>query len=246
MALLKTEGSADGRDALLYGGAVIDAFFVENEYGQSLGLRSRLDDNDLLVFPWMESGEHTRYFKLGKIAASRNEARISWTMIGNGEAVKGDTDDRLFRADSDIGRLIDQLVALGAGDVLPDDFDPRKAASWKALGHVTWGEVQVTKQMPTGAKTAKGRDEFKATKVPMELPVAIGGSTATAVVEDVDLDSLGLTTEQIDALGALSTPGTDDSAFVGAAMSVPGVIANAAIVKVLTTNPRGLRQSLPL
>ena len=245
--LLKTEGSADGRDIIVYAGTVTDAFFTENEYGQSLGVRSRLDDNDLLLFPWMESGEHTRYFKLGKIAANRNEPRIAWTILGDGTAVKGDTDDRMFRADSDLGRLIDQLAKLPNVATLPDDFDPRVAASWKALGHVVWAEVTVTKSMPTGEKTDKGRDEFKPQPVKMVLPVEFGtgGATVTAPVVAVDLISLGLTDEQRDALSVINAAAASDAEFQSKSLGVPGVMGNQAYVKAVQDNPAGVRNTIP-
>jgi hypothetical protein len=248
--LLNTEGSADGRDELLYSGTVIDAFFTSNEYGESLGVRSRLDEADLLLNPWMESGEHTRYFKLGRIAAQRGEKRIAWTVLNDGAAVKGDTEDRMFRADSDIGRLVDHIAQLPGVNDLPDDFDPRVAASWKALGHVTWGLVPVTKQLPTGNKVTdkKGveRDEFKPTQTKMVLPLAIGGGVAVAEVEPVDIDSFGLTSDQIAALAkAAADNPTDDKAFLGAAFKIEGIMSNSPFVAVLTSNTAGVREALP-
>lgn len=245
--LLKTEGSADGRDIIVYAGTVIDAFFTENEYGQSLGIRSRLDDTDLLNFPWMESGEHTRYFKLGKIQSLRGQPRIAWQILDDGASVKGDTDDRMFRADSDIGRLIDQI----AGLLTTDDFDPRVASYWKQLGHVTWGEVTVTKSMPTGEKVADKsgtmRDEFKPTPVKMVLPTAIGGGIAPAApIEQVDLSAYSLTEIQKDALATLHGTATTDAQFTAGAFAIDGIMGNAEFVKVLNGNVAGVRDALPI
>ena len=247
--LLKTEGSADGRDDLIYSGTVIDAFFVSNEYGQSLGIKTRLDDADLVRYAFLESGEHTQYFGLGKIAAVRSEPRIAWQVVDDGKAVKGDTDDRMFRADSKIGRLIDQLATLPNIDVLGDDFDPRLAEHWKRLGHVKWDHVVVQRSMPTGERKPdrKGvmRDEFKVQSVKEVLPVTLGGAETTPYVEAVDIDSFGLTSEQKLALSDAAKANPDDKAFVAACFAVPGVMANSPFVTVLNANPAGVRESLP-
>lgn len=231
------EGDSGGKESKPYSATVIDAFFEEKEYGPQLVLLNRLDEADLMDYAWMASGEDKRWFGTGKIQVERGKPFVPWSIVGSGAAIKGDTDDRMFRGDSDLGRLWNQILALPNVSDLPEDFDPRVAASWKGL-HFKWGPVPVTKRTEVAGV-------WKSVAQNMDLPVEMGG-VVTAAVEDVDLDSLGLTTEQIDALGKLSQPGVSDSDFVGAAMSVPGVMANAAVVKVLTSNPRGLRQSLPL
>ena len=232
----QTEGDSGGRESKPYSATVIDAWFEEKDYGPQLVLQNRLDEADLMDYAWMASGEDKRWFGCGKIQVERGKPFVPWSIVGSGAAIKGDTDDRMFRGDSDLGRLWAQVLTLPNVSELPEDFDPRVAASWKGL-HFRWGPCPVTKRVQVDG-------EWKAVAQNMDLPVELGSGSVVAV-EDVDLDTLGLTGEQIDALSKLSTPGTDDSTFVGAAMSVPGVMANAAVVKVLTSNPRGLRQSLP-
>lgn len=235
-ALLKTEGSADGREDILYTGTIIDAYFTEGTYGWQLALRSRVSDTDLLNFPWMESGEHTRWFGLG----------TGWASVDSGQTathVSGDT-DKSFHAASTMGRLINALAALPNSDDLGDAFDPRVAKCWKGLT-LTWDLVTASlSRRVEGEVDAKGKPKYEKYTGKIVMPVALGEAVAIAATP-VDLDTLGLTVEQTAELARVSQPGVTDDAFRAAALSIPGVMANPEIVKALNTNTAGLRQALP-
>lgn len=233
------EGDASGREAKPYTGTVIDAFFVTSQYGrEQLTLRTLLDEADQMLYPWMQSGEDTRWFDLGGIQTARGEKFAKWEIVGDGTAVKGDSDARMFRADCDMGRLCAAVFALPNVSDLPDDFDPRVAASWKGLTF-TWGNVMVQKRQK------QDDDTWKNVTVPMELPTAMGAGVTHEVALAVDLATLGLTDEQKEALIVANTTDASDAQFASAALSIPGLMANNVFVQTLNTNVKGLRGSLP-
>lgn len=231
----KPEGDSGSRESKPYTGTVIDAWFEEGQYGVQLVLQNRLDEADQMEYHWMASGEDKRWFGAGKIAVAKTGPREPWQVIGDGAAVKGDKEDRMFRGDSDLGRLLNQLFSLPNVSDLPEDFDPRVAASWKGL-HIGWGPVPVVKRTQVDG-------DWKDMTVNMDLPVSLGAGATAESTPDVDLDALGLSAEQVTALSKLAQPGTSDSEFVGQAVVV--IAGNAAATKVLTSNPTGFRQALP-
>lgn len=242
------EGDSGGRESKPYSATVIDAYFEEKDYGPQLVLQNRLDEADQMEYHWMASGEDRRWFGTGKIQVERGKPFQAWSIVGGGAAIKGDTDDRMFRNDSDLGRLWNQIASLPNVSELPDDFDPRVAASWKGL-HFRWAAVPVRKQRVkkdangNDVLNDKGKMTYEGFDTSMDLPIEMGSGTSVTAGPDVVLDDLGLTPEQVTALSKLAQPGVSDSDFVGQAVVV--VAGNQAATKALTSNPAGFRSALP-
>lgn len=231
------EGDSGGRESKPYSGNVIDAYFTEGTYGIQLVLKTALDEADAMLYPWMTSGEDTRWFGVGKISVTRGEKWVPWSLVGDGLAVKGDKEDRMFRADSDAGRLVAALFALPGVEGLPDDFDPRAAKSWKGL-HITWGPLPVTRQ-----RKNESTDKYESYTADMDLPVALGG-VSSAPAPEVDLAAFGLTEDQLHALMEIDHTLADPQ-WASAALSVLGLASNQQFVIAISNNVAGVRAAVP-
>lgn len=226
------EGGSGGVQTIT--GVVTDAFFSENEVGTSLKLT--IVPDDLTLHPNFKDGTYTMFFPCGK----------GWSTKDLGVTVEHDDGpDKKYRKDTDIGRLFEALKKVeGLREAAPN-FNPYSSASYKGL-HLNWARVPVAKRKVKRDENGEqvmndqGRPVFVDATVLMLLPVSLAGGVVAPVAEKVDLDTLGLTAEQVQELAKAS----DSDKGLTEAILKAGLASNTALMTAVSKNMAGLRAAL--
>lgn len=229
------EEGGGGIDA--FTGTITQAFWQPGEYGTSLCIVSMFDHPEL--FPAKEDGTYTGFYPAGK----------GWNTEDGGESVVHETGDdgKNFRKDSGVGRLVAALGAIpGVRDLLPSDFDSRKASSYKGL-HLEWGRVPVTKRKPkvdadgNRVLDASGKEVWGEVEETQLLPVGIVGAASSNGAGTLNVDDLGLDMETLTALATMAQS-TDSATFM--VQVATKYQSNTALMTAVTKDAEGTRKAL--
>ena len=221
-------------------GIVTDSYFQDGEYGWSWVVKTTFDDPE--NYPKFEDGAFTRYFGLGK----------DWTSADGGETAvhtSGDASKR-YNKNSQAAQFALRLASIdGAQDAIPD-FSPYVAASIKGA-HLVWKNVPVSKRRPKEVDGKRvivdGKEVWEDVEGATQLyPVALGGSSAPSSNGhgEVDVNSLGLTGEQISVLSTAAQTATTDGKFIEALATHPEIMSNSTFMGAVSKNTEGVRTAL--
>ena len=222
-------------------GIVTDAFFADGEYGWSLVVKTTFDDPE--NYPKFEDGSFTRYFGLGK----------DWHSVDGGETAvhtSGDPSKR-YNKNSAVAQFVSHLAQIDdVQDAIPD-FSPYVAKSLKGA-HLVWKNVPVTKRRPkvdaNGVRVQEnGKDVWEEVAGATQLyPVALAGagSPSSNGAAAVDVESLGLSTEEINLLSVAAQTCDTDCKFIEALAKHPGVMGNSTFMGAVSKNTKGVREAL--
>lgn len=210
-----------------YEGKVIDAYFVEGEYGVTLDLKVELLHPEL--HPLIDGGLQTVKFNTGS----------KWKPVGDGDTIaheSGDADKKYFR-NSQMGILAQRLAAGemnnfdGFMAAIPADFSLYRASSWKGLTF-RWDNATYMVPRPQwsdDAQTipvndARGRQVYKDEETERVFPVEFLGSGGAASNGQVVIDpvSLGLPSALFNALVDAAKSTETNGAFASAAIAAGG------------------------
>lgn len=224
-ALEEGGGGLDG-----FTGTITNAYFQEGDYGLSLVLVSTFDDPENYVK--FEDGTFTQYYSCGK----------DWTTPDAGEtATHPGGADKRFNKSSKVGQLVAQVATIpGIADAVPADFSVYTAKSWKGL-HFEWGRVPVERR-----KQVNG--EWTTVMENVLFPVAIAGGDKAAAGGNgagaVDVESLGLTSEQVNVLSVIAQGAETDGKFLEALAKHPDVMGNSTFMGAVSKNTAGVKAAL--
>jgi hypothetical protein len=222
-------------------GKVTDSYFQDGEYGWSWVVKTTFDDPE--NYPKFEDGAFTRYFGLGK----------DWTSTDGGETAvhtSGDPSKR-YNKNSQAAQFALRLASIdGAQDAIPD-FSPYVAASIKGA-HLVWKNVPVNKRAPkvdeNGVRVQEnGKDVWVDVPGATQLfPVALAGAGTPSSngAATVDVDALGLNTEQINLLSVAAQTCDTDGKFIEALAKHPEVMGNSTFMGAVSKNTKGVREAL--
>lgn len=223
-ALEEGGGGLDG-----FTGTITDAYYQDGDYGLSLVIKSTFDDPENYVK--FEDGTFTHYYSCGK----------DWTTPDGGEtATHPGGPDKRFNKSSKAGQFVAAVAQIpGIADAVPADFSVYNAKSWKGL-HLEWGRVPTERR-----KQING--EWTTTIENVLFPVAIAGQGGTASSNGtgtVDVNSLGLTTEQVNVLSVIAQTADTDGKFIEALAKHPDVMGNSTFMGAVSKNTKGVREAL--
>lgn len=216
----------DGGGFTNFVGTVVDAYFVDGEYGCSLNWIIDLDSPEL--YPSIENP--TKLF----VACGSG-----WSAENAGDTiVHKDGPDKAFNKRSEIGVLNTrirngELVGFDAflAD-LPDDFSFTRASSWKGMrfrfDEVSWPTKTMGKAAD-GSDTGEWVDATKTRRFPVEYLGTAGKAASSSngtSTAPLDLSSLALPDDLVKAATAAVVKGEDLSAAVikAGGMSVPAMV----------------------
>jgi hypothetical protein len=224
-----------GGGGIRFAAVTSEVYFAENDYGLSLRVVSTFDNPEL--FPDKENGTYTQFYGLG-------QDQSEWTTKDAGEtAVHKANPDKKARKDSDFGRLGEAYKNLdGLRDLRPD-FNPYVAESYKGL-HLEWARqsYEVNRYVRDENRElildANGNKQLEKVTKYITLPVALlDGATVAA---PADITDLGLSDEDVTALGAAQT----DDAFMKVLLE-RGLTSNAKVMGLVSKDLAGFRAALP-
>lgn len=217
----------DGGGFTNFSGTVVDAYFVDGEYGCSLNWIIDLDTPEL--YPSIENP--TKLF----VACGSG-----WSAEDAGDTiVHKDGPNKPFNKRSEIGVLntrirngeLENFDAFLAD--LPDDFSFTRAKSWKGMrfrfDEVSWPTKTMGKAAD-GSDTGVWVDTDKTRRFPVEYLGKAGGASVNSsngsASTSLDLASLSLPDDLITAATAAVVKGDDLSAAVikAGGMSIPAMV----------------------
>lgn len=229
-----TEGSGGFTN---FTGVIIDAYFVDGDYGCSLNWVIDLDTPEL--YPNVDNPT-----KLFVACGSGWSAADDGDGVAHKDATAGE--DKPFNKKSEMGQL---NLMFRAGEVgnfdamladLPAEFSFYRASSWKGL-HFRFDE-RTWETQKKDEETDKWVPSTKTRRFPVEYLGKAGGSPVAAAsngsVEAFDVNSLGLPESTLGALVNIANEGGDNAAFVSKAITVEGVTGNAGLMAVLSDSAK--------
>lgn len=230
---------SDDRFALEEGGGGLDGFtgtiaefyFQDGEYGLSAMVKSAFDDPE--NYPQFEDGSFTQFYSCGK----------GWTTPDMGETAQhADGPQKRFNKSSKFGQFIEAIAKIpGISEALPADWTMTKASSYKGM-HLVWGRVplEVRKQVDGEWKTVTEQRLMPIALADTQLSMPSSNGAAA-----VDVDSLGLTSEQVNALSLAAQGAASGAKFIEAVVAYDAsLMAGTPLAAAITKDADGVRKAL--